>query len=658
MDAIEQFLDLQVPQSVNVSPDGKLVIYATSVLYKHKKTEYATSIVWVAEVGREKSARQLTSGLFDDCLPKWAPDSKTIAFVSDRAKPGISCALYQFSLQGGEPVPLTSTENERPIAKFVWSPNGKSIAYLSADEKTPEEKAKEEAKDDVQVYGEDWDFQRLRLVHLSTKVVTTLVQREDHVNDLVWNPDSSSIIYTITRTPEVESPVMHGQFIEHIAIDGKKTSVVCKCPTATEKVTGGTGLHWLDDQLYIVANARMESVLSSDVIYSVSLPDGTWTRRAGGEVDCAAGLCIANKTVWIKFLAGLEDRIRTLDGKKLYSGMTRLQQWDVVSPPDKDDTVLAMVKSTINQPSEVFCVSSQNGGDEVQLSDHGHAFKEPIADFIPLSVKSSDGKVTLDGVFFLPKESTSQSNNTQPSKPLPTVVLPHGGPYSRTTNTFTPEYGWCQPLLRIGYAVMYPNYRGSSGRGADFAHYSTHNTGTVDYTDVIDLTQACIDQGLTDKDRILIGGWSQGGFLTYLAAVRNGTHGRGWRFKGCIAGAGITDSDMMVMTSDIPAFQADLAAHKPWAVGSENTDTRRASAIWEFKDAAEEARIPPMLLLHGEKDVRVPITQAWAFHRACLQYGIPCEMVTYPRAGHLVGERKQLVDMMQRIVRFVDQHLA
>ncbi|KAK3937898.1 Alpha/Beta hydrolase protein [Diplogelasinospora grovesii] len=182
--------------------------------------------------------------------------------------------------------------------------------------------------------------------------------------------------------------------------------------------------------------------------------------------------------------------------------------------------------------------------------------------------------------------------------------------------------------------------------------------GIYDEPDVVAMTQAAIEQGFIDGEKLVAGGWSQGGHLSYLSAVRNGKHGFGWKFRGIVAGAGVTDWDSMVLTSDIGYSQAALAGNALWNMDQEDTGTRSGSALWEFKEAVQKARIPPMLMLHGEKDQRVPISQAWGFRRALDQAGLPFEFVTYPREGHFIGERRHIEDMMKRVLRFVTTHLS
>lgn len=215
-----------------------------------------------------------------------------------------------------------------------------------------------------------------------------------------------------------------------------------------------------------------------------------------------------------------------------------------------------------------------------------------------------------------------------------------------------------QYLLSSGYAVLYPNYRGGLGHGEAFAAYVRGKIGTMEYDDVITLTQHCIEKKLIDKGKLIVGGWSQGGFLSYLSAVRNGVHGLGWKFMGAICGAGVTDWDLMAMTSDVPGFESELGGVAPWAAAKSDVQSRKGSPIWELAEAAKAGRVPPVLLLHGEKDYRVPITQAWAFHRGCKKWKVPCELVTYPREPHAFVERKHFIDMFVRVKKFCDVHMS
>lgn len=112
------------------------------------------------------------------------------------------------------------------------------------------------------------------------------------------------------------------------------------------------------------------------------------------------------------------------------------------------------------------------------------------------------------------------------------------------------------------------------------------------------------------------------------------------------------------MTSDVWTIRRVMTGAVPWTVSIEDTTARRGSSIWGVKKAVEEGRMPPVLILHGNDDPRVPVGQARAFQKACEALGVEHEMVLYPREKHMLEERMHIIDMMRRINDFLDTHLT
>ncbi|KAJ5588465.1 WD40-like Beta Propeller [Penicillium hordei] len=157
--SLEALADLQVPGDLYISPDAAKIVY--KLQYFSKKGENATSSIWIAVVGKEKSTRQFTSGLFSDEQPKWSPDGTSLAFKSDRGHLGKSSTIYVMQVDGGEPYPIMPDGNKKPIAAF-GVPTVR-ISFTSPDEKTDEQVHKEKAKDDATVWGENLEHHRLEL---------------------------------------------------------------------------------------------------------------------------------------------------------------------------------------------------------------------------------------------------------------------------------------------------------------------------------------------------------------------------------------------------------------------------------------------------------------------------------------------------------------
>lgn len=226
---LESLADLQAPEDFNISPDGKQIAYRLKPWTK--KNHHPTSSIWIADIGKEASARQLTSGLFEDERPRWSPDGKSIAFTSDRGKVGKSSAIYLISMTGGEAYYITTPENKEKITQLQWAPNGKFIAYLSFDEKTAEKEMKEKEKDDAKVWGEDWKYQRLRYVHVATRQTTTIVSGDKHVHLYSWGSDSQEIAYILHESPDINSAGYYGARIECVNLATKvSTNIITKFP--------------------------------------------------------------------------------------------------------------------------------------------------------------------------------------------------------------------------------------------------------------------------------------------------------------------------------------------------------------------------------------------------------------------------------------------
>jgi dipeptidyl aminopeptidase/acylaminoacyl peptidase len=323
---------------------------------------------------------------------------------------------------------------------------------------------------------------------------------------------------------------------------------------------------------------------------------------------------------------------------RLHQSLCDITAFDVLWDSKDDRFIISNTVSNASEPDEVSAVEvhGEQRSFRGQLSCHNTAISA-----LGLSVSrqifacAPDGQQS-DGILFTP----------QTPGPYPTVVMVHGGPYYRVTQSFAVCHYLEVPLLTAaGYAVLCPNYRGSSGRGEEFAASAHGGMGTTDHMDVIADLKEAIKENLVDETRVAISGWSQGGFLSYLAVTRED-----FQYKAAVCGAGVVDWEMLTLTSDAYAFEADLAGGAPWE--ADYTPRHDGSPIWNIKNVET-----PILILHGEEDERVPLSQAIAFGRGCQHRKVPVEMVIYPREKHRVLERKHVIDMWERIRRFYDLYL-
>lgn len=655
----ELLCDLEVPGNIRISPNGEKILYSTALDGGIRKGKTTVSTLWLASAATAGSARQLTSGLFEDREPAWHPDGNQIVFLSDRAKPDESWAVWILRLDGGDPWAVTPVENERTIEMLTVSPDGEYVAYISSDEKSKEQKEQEENKENrAKVWGEDWELARLRLVNLRSKELTTVTCGDRHVVDAAWSPDGKSMVFMSALNDDIEEPMLTGTTISTISIGDDKARDLCTVPNEPWDIKWAS-----DGNIYFVSGTPVDSSLGGSALYVVDPRSGSpaFTRvaKSGDTADC---LRLAGGRLLLSHQKRFSTVIEEAGKDVLFSKETDIAAWDVFFDGSSSPTVAVSV-SDINNPYEVYSVKEDS---LIKLSNHGEAFRDrSFGSCNVLTCPSSDGEVELDSLYLAPATKTKQGG--APSIPLPTVVIIHGGPTSRDTNAFDTTYGsWAQYILSRGYGVLMPQYRGSCGRGEKFAMYSRGGQGVYDYADVVSVTDHAVSKGYADPTRLMVGGWSQGGFLTYLSSVRNGLHGLGWRFNAGIAGAGVCDNESLCMSADLGStFEAELNGGKiAWTMDRNDATNRQASALWEMASAVNEGRrrgqpvIPPLLILHGQNDVRCPFSQAEGFRRGLRAHGLPCELVCYAEQGHTIKERKLWLDMLERVGRWCDKYIG
>ncbi|BCL80678.1 acylaminoacyl-peptidase [Ktedonobacteria bacterium brp13] len=642
----EQIVDLAVPIDLQISPDGSQVAYTLNPL--SKKDEHGTSNIWVAPIDGSSPAQQFTSGDTKDHRPQWSPDGRHLALLSDRSQRG-TAQLYLLPVNGGEARPLTSKDNEKAVEQFVWSPRGGQIAFTSADEPSEEDKKRTQERDDARVYGERHPYARLRLISLASQEVTTLVSGERHIADLVWHPHGTELAYVVWQTPELESGDRE-QVIERISLAGGEPHRVCRWSGSIENLTWSS-----DGETLFFLSPISGKPQASSAVYAVSAQGGDPRCIAGGETDCVLGLHSLSQGQHVAgFIAkGLDTQIYQLDGQngqilQLSPTVDKQQVGDAsittghVRITEDGRTVLAVTRSSSNQPGQVWAGFAEQGERITalkQLSSHHDGVSGiTFAQQQPFYWTAPDGW-ELDGLLLLP-------HNVPDGQPLPMIVLVHGGPYGRWNPGFNLSWGnWGQWLALAGYAVLMPNPRGGYGHGERFASAARSDVGGADFADVMSAVDAAIERGIADPDRLGIGGWSQGGFMSAWAVTQT------TRFKAAIMGAGVSDWGMMVLTSDMPDFELALGGTAPW----DGIDAQRHRELSPITFAHQVKT--PVLILHGENDARVPLSQATGFYRALRRYDVPTEMVAYPREPHGISERAHQLDLLRRVRSWYDRWL-
>jgi dipeptidyl aminopeptidase/acylaminoacyl peptidase len=288
---------------------------------------------------------------------------------------------------------------------------------------------------------------------------------------------------------------------------------------------------------------------------------------------------------------------------------------------------MACALEEVDRPAEVFV--GETGGELRQVS----AFNAHLTDVTlgrgeTVRWAAPDG-VQIEGVLLYPA-------GYEEGKRYPLIAHIHGGPTWQWLMRFVGGWhDWGQWLAAQGYAVLMPNPRGSFGRGRDYAWGNQRNWGHGDFDDVLSGVDALIERGIADPDRLGIGGWSYGGYLTSWAI------GHTDRFKAAIVGAGVTDL-LSFQAADIPSW---LPTQMMLAPSYREPEVYlRSSPITYVANAKT-----PTLILHGASDERVRLGQGKELYHALQALGTPTEMVIYPREPHIFQERHHQRDVLERV---------
>ena len=224
---------------------------------------------------------------------------------------------------------------------------------------------------------------------------------------------------------------------------------------------------------------------------------------------------------------------------------------------------------------------------------------------------------------------------------LPLIALIHGGPTGAWEDTVDP---WGQLLAARGYAIFYPNIRGSIGYGQKFIEMNRGDWGGGDFKDVMAGVDDLVARGIADPDKLGIGGWSYGGYMAEWAITQT------TRFKAAVSGAGLSNLISEYGTEEGPSYDE-------WFYGVPYEPERVAGFLNSSPFVHLKNAKTPTLILQGEADTVDPVGQSIELYRGLKRYGVETELVLYPREPHGFHEEKHLLDRLNRILGWYDKFL-
>jgi len=628
-------LKVKAVGSPRVSPDGSRLVYTINDAVMTPDRSEFVSQIWMANLATKQNIR-LTFGDKTSTNPKWSPDGKWLAFVSNRKDNRNN--LYRLSVDGGEAEPLTELKTN--VSEFDWSPDGRYIAYTTTDPKTEEEEKNDKGRNDFRWVDENLKMSRLYVIPVDKdangkREPRKLTTGNYNVGDFDWSADGSRIAFSHTKTPGANDwPTADVSIVE---VANGNVSVLANTPAAE------------DSPVY--------SPDGKSIALTVTDNPPTWATRATIQIFPANGG--QPKILLTSFDEQPNVAGWSADGKKIYFSEakgtgTQIYVVDVASNRideikhdtavlgalaiNRSGTTFSFTRQTPDIPADVY-VSSVADFKPVQISHANADLKLPALGRTEVARwKSKDGK-DIEGLLTYPV-------GYQQGQRVPLILNVHGGPTGVFQQTFIGGRG-VYPLATFaarGYAILRANPRGSSGYGNDFRRANMKDWGGGDYQDLMTGVDKVIEMGVADPERLGVMGWSYGGFMTTWIVTQTK------RFKAASAGAPVTNLMSFNGTADIPAFIPDYFGGQFW----EAMDLyQKHSPIFNVKGVTT-----PTLIEQGDADVRVPISQGYEFYNALKVQGVPTRMLVLPRQPHGPNEPKMQLAAMNANLEWFDKYIG
>jgi len=614
--------------SPRISPDSTRVAYLVTETKMEKDKEWkGVGQVWVTAINGG-NARQFTRGDKSASGVEWSPDGKLLAFLSDREKEG-ERQVWMMMGDGGEAWQVTT--HKGGVTGFRFSPDGKGLLLTAVDQPSKDEEDRKKVKDDTVVIDADIRMSHLWLWNVDKKEEKRLTEGKFTVSDPQWSPDGSRISYTTRPTPKADDGNLSDIWALTLATGEKKKLV--------ENAWSNDNARWSPDGQWLAfaGSPQANAGVSTTYLYLVPASGGP-AKQLNNKFDLNVGT-----PVWSR------------DGRTVYFSTNALEAIEVyacdvstgavkqisqrggitgITEISRDGKTIVGTVSGSAQPTEIYKSDLQLDGFSTITNHNAWLGEYALAATEIVKWKSKDG-TEIEGILTRPV-------GYEAGQKVPLLLNPHGGPTGASTNGFnsTP-----QVLAANGFAILQPNFRGSTGKGLSFAQANKNAWGKGDYEDCMTGVDAMIASGLADPNRLGAFGWSYGGYMTFWILTQTD------RFKAVSPGAGLSNIYSMYSQNDIQRYLRWFYSDKsPWDATDLYWDRSPMKYVKNVKT--------PTMIMHGQVDTRVPIAQAQEFYMALKEMNVPVEFVVYPRENHGFTEPRHQMDRVRRYVKFFAKYLG
>lgn len=615
-----------------ISPDGRWAFYSRAT--RDFATDSSKATWWLAPSDGSAPARQFI-GEAGAGNVAWAPDSRTLYFLRTVNKVR---QLHAISLDGGEALPLTDfKENEGP---WTLDPTGAYFLIRRAEKDSVAEKRKKDGWDHVYVDEgangqgtESWS--NLWTWDLATKTLTRLTQRDWAVGAMDISADGKRIVLAartdnrrntggaselylvdvasraVTRLTDNKGPENQPKFTP----DGKG---IVFSAVSLDKWDSGNGDLWAMD-LESKAVRNLTKGHTGPIGDATFTPDGRFIYFDGGWGTAR----------WPRRLEVATGKIDDLATSK---GLMNVASWS------KDRGTYLYTYTDFTTPLDLYAGRVGRTGDrQVRLTDLNPWVRDSIAmGSVEVVSWRSAKDFAIEGLLHTPAGYDPAAR-----RPIPLILNIHGGPAGAWTNGFSVI---AHVYNGLGYALLSPNVRGSTGYDDKLMRGNLADIGGGDYQDLMTGVDAVIARGVTVPDSIALRGWSYGGILGGWTITQTA------RFKAASLGAMVSD-----WTSEYgPGFNFDVGL---WYIGGDPWTNAKGFRERSSLTYVNQVKTPT-LLLHGDNDITDTPAQSMNFFAGLQRFGVPSRYVRFPNEPHGFGRMKhqrvrdtEEIQWMQHYVR-------
>jgi dipeptidyl aminopeptidase/acylaminoacyl peptidase len=643
VDDIEHILDVNSPR---LSPDSKWIAY--TVRNVDTKVDKNITNLWMVSWDGAQDVQLTYETDHSVSDPRWSPDGKYLSFLSDRSGGAEvkGSQVWVLDRRGGEARQLTSVKGK--LTSYEWSPDGKKLLLIIAEDPEQEAKDKEKTERDkekpkpivIDRYHFKQDIEgylsantRPGLIYLydlaggKLQKLTTDTRFEE--KDAAWSPDGTQIAYISNHDSDPDRSNNSDVFV-----------VAAAANSTPRKLTSFPGPDdgepaWSPDGKWIayIEGSELKYEEYSQRQLAVVPAAGGEARILTAQLDRPVSHPAFSPDGQSITVLVSDDRRELPAAVSFADGSVRrlVSAAGVAISKDEKSDHLAMAWTTDAAPAEIVAVEA---GGVRKLTSHNDQLiaRLQLAGTQDLTAHSPDG-TEVHGLLTLPAGYVA-------GQKYPLLLLIHGGPDGQDAHEFVAQR---QLFAGRGYAVLNVNYRGSNGRGKTYQQAIFGNWGQKEVVDLMAAVDEAVRQGIADPDRLGVGGWSYGGILTdYTIATTT-------RFKAAISGAGM-GNPLGFYGVDQYILQYDNELGPPW----KNPQTYLKLA---YPLLHADRITTPTLFMGGDQDFNVPLVGGEQMYQALRSLNVPTELIVYPGQFHGFTRPSFIRDRYQRDIAWYDKYL-